>query len=86
MDEYRAMQITARLMTDEHPLQIRITVAEVWLMIGGLQLVVRQPELGDALKQRCEEIGRQLQDVVTARHPLAEQLLEMGWDTDFDVR
>jgi hypothetical protein len=86
MDERRAMMITEQLMTDKHPMWVTITIADIWLVIGALQLVVRQSELSDALKQRCEGIGRQLQDGVTERHPIAEQLLEMGWDTDFDMR
>jgi hypothetical protein len=85
VNQRQAMRITAQVMSDEQPLAVTISIKDAWLMISGLQLAARHPDLGTPLKQHLEQIGRQFQDAITERHPLAEQLLEMGWNTDFDV-
>jgi hypothetical protein len=84
-EEAADLALTHKVMTDLVPLEVFISIAEAWLLITALQLAIRHPALGEPMRQSLENIGRQFQESVVARHPEAADLLERGWDSFFDV-
>lgn len=84
MSDEQAMQITAQVMSDERPLQVTISIKEAWLLISALQLVCRHPGISTHMKDDFEHIARQFQDSIVEQHPVAQAVIEMGWDTRYD--
>lgn len=81
-DQY--MRIARRVMRDETPLNLTITISNAWILVSALQLATRHPVMGQPLRQHLEHIARQLQAAIVERHPEAEALLEMGWQPEHD--
>lgn len=86
IDKQSAVRTIAGVISDTTLLMpVHIRIREAWLIIAALQMATRHPDLSPEVCQTLEQIGRQFQDAVTARHPKAQELLEMGWNPDFDV-
>jgi hypothetical protein len=85
LSEKEMMEITKRVMSDKSPLDIRINIMELWVLISLLQLVTRDPELSEMMKQFATHHGKQFQKVIADTHPEANQVIELGWNTRFDV-
>jgi hypothetical protein len=52
--------------------------------VSALQLACRHPGLSTRMYDRIEGIARQFQTAVVERHPDTAEILEMGWDSQFD--
>lgn len=87
MNEYeqKFFEVAHQVMTDRQPLAVSITIAECWLLISGLQLCNRHPELSPIMRRQLEQIGRQFQQAIVDTHPDATELIEMGWNAEFDI-
>lgn len=66
-------------MSDETPLPVTISIKQAWLLISGLQLAVRHPEMSDLMRQDLEHIGKQFQQPIIELHPECYLLIEHGW-------
>jgi len=78
------MQIVRKCMTDERPLTVNITIKDAWLLISGLQLAIRHPELHGNTKDNLFSTARQFQIAIEAAHPESHELIDMGWNAAFD--
>jgi hypothetical protein len=85
VDEKKFMEITAKMMSDKTPLPVTIDIMQAWLLISGLQLACRHPEMDDKMRKALTHTARQFQAAIVAVHPEADELINMGWDTSFDV-
>jgi len=85
IDETKFKVITAHVMSDEQPLAIEISIKSAWLLLSGVQLVTRHPGLHSRTKEEFEHIGRQIQEAIRDVHPEADELMEMGWNPEYDV-
>lgn len=85
MDEKKFMKIGTRVMSDDTEIETTIDIKQAWILVNGLQLLCRHPGVSQAMKDIWTHIGRQLQEAIVTLHPEAEELLEMGWNPDFDV-
>lgn len=83
MDKSQWIRIAGNVMSDRQPIALTITIRDAWMLISGIQLATRHPELGPT-KQILIEIARQFQGVIIQAHPESEELLEAGWNQDFD--
>jgi hypothetical protein len=85
MDEQTAMQLVAAAMSNDTTLQINIQIKEAWMIVSAMQLASRHPDLSTNMKTAFEHIARQYQAAITAVHPEVHEVLEMGWNPDYDV-
>jgi hypothetical protein len=84
VDEEYVRKATGEVLDDESPFPVVLTVRQMWLLLCASQLATRQDDLSQITKSLTEEAGRLLQAEILVRHPSAEQLAEMGWDSDYD--
>lgn len=84
MNDEQAMEIVRECMTDERPLVVNITIKDAWLLVSAIQLATRHPELSVYMKDSLFSTARQFQTAIEAVHAEAHELMEMGWDTQFD--
>ncbi len=84
MNDDQAMQIVSDCLSDTTPLTVNITIADAWMLLSGIQLATRHPELSVYSKDRLFEAGLKFQAQVEAVHPEAHEFIEMGWDKRFD--
>lgn len=85
MDESKFKAIAAGVMSNEAPLAVSISIKEAWLLISGLQLITRHPEISKPLKAQLEHIARQFQAAITETHPEVAALIEMDRHVEHDV-
>lgn len=78
------MGITRKAMSDDTPIAIDLVIHQAWMIIGGLQLTLRHPELPDTSRTMLTTIARTFQAGIVAVHPETEELLEMGWHEEYD--
>ena len=86
MNKQRFMRIATVVMQDERPLPVEINIKEAWFLVSALQLATRHPAMESRQKRHITEIGRQFQNAIVAAHPEAQELLEAGWHSQFDLR
>lgn len=84
MNDKQAMEIVRECMTDERLLDVKITIKDAWLLVSAIQLATRHPELSMYMKDALFSTARQFQVAIEAVHGEAHELMEMGWDTQFD--
>jgi len=85
MNEQEYLEISAPIMRDKRPLSVNIQIRDAWILVGGLQLATRHPELTEPMKSMLGVIARHFQGAITRLYPEAQPLLEMGWDSEYDV-
>ncbi len=85
MDEEKYVEILKEVMSDDSPLTVKMDIMQAWMLVSGLQLLTRHPEVNQQLKDMWTHTARQFQEAILEQHPEAEELIEMGWNTDFDV-
>lgn len=85
MDEKKFMEIGKRVMSDDTEIETTIDIKQAWVLVSGLQLLCRHPEVSQTMKDIWTHTGRQFQEAIVTLHPDTEELLEMGWNTVFDV-
>lgn len=85
MNDQQFIDATAKVMSDKTPLSLTIQIRDAWLLVSGLQLATRHPMVTEPMKGLLETIARQFQGVIVKAHPEAQPLLEMGWDSEYDV-
>lgn len=84
MNDEQAMEIVRECMTDERPLTVNITIKDAWLLVSAIQLATRHPELSVYTKDSLFSTARQFQTAIENVHWEAHELMEMGWDTQYD--
>lgn len=80
----RELRKLAALMQDTQKIELTITIPQLWHVIAGLQLAWRHPGLGKPMKDTLHQITRQLSVPILITHPEMDNLLEMGWNENFD--
>lgn len=86
MDIKRYEDKVAEIMKDTTPLPVVIDIQQAWLLIAGLQLAYKHPGIGQALANHLEHVGRQFQQAIVEVRPDADELIEMGWNSEYDQR
>ncbi len=84
MSDEQANAIVLACMTDETRLTVNIQIKDAWLLLSGIQLATRHPELSVYMKDGLFESALKFQAAVEAVHPEAHEFIEMGWDKRFD--
>lgn len=84
MNKTQWIRIAGNVMRDRTPIALTITIRDAWLLVSGLQLATRHPEIDPTTKTFLEALARQFQGVIVEAHPEAGELLEMGWNQNFD--
>ncbi len=85
MDAKKFEAIGVKVMKDDTPLTVTIDIMQAWILVSGLQLLCRHPLVSQHMKDIWTHSGRQFQEAILEVHPDAEELMEMGWNEDFDV-
>jgi hypothetical protein len=85
MSEAEMLEITARVMKDQEPIQFIIHMMDAWVLVSQLQLVTRHPDISDAMRKFAEHTGHEIQKSIVAKYPEAEAVINLGWNTRFDV-
>lgn len=70
---------------DMPPLRLTYDRRDVYLLIGGLQSLVRHPELPPGVRARFELLGRDLQNRLSDDAELYA-MIEVGWNPAHDVK
>ena len=83
--EKKFMDIGRKVMEDDTEIEVVIDVPQAWILVNGLQLLCRHPGVSQAIKDMWTHTGRELQEAIVTLHPEAEEMIEMGWNTKFDV-
>ena len=83
--EEKFLEITKKVMSDDTPLPVMIDIMQAWLLVSGLQLLIKHPDVSQQMKDVWEHTARQFQEAIVELHPEAKELIEMGWNTDYDV-
>jgi len=79
-----SVKVLTKAMSDERLLSVSITIAQAWMLLSAMQLTVRDPYLESGLAERIEQIARQFQGSLAELHPDWQELMEMGWNPEFD--
>ncbi len=79
------MQIAKKVMIDENTYTLQISLADTWIIVSIMQLALRHPNIGGALKIRTHELCDLFINQITTYHPEAANLLEMGFDHQHDI-
>jgi hypothetical protein len=85
MSEERFLEMAAKIMSDNSPLPVMISIKEAWLLVSCLQLGTRHPHISPTQTSMFEQVGKQFQAAIVERHPEVSALINMGWDERFDV-
>lgn len=85
MDAEQFVEIGVKVLKDDTPLTVTIDIMQAWILVSGLQLLCRHPGVSQQMKDIWTHSGRQFQEAIAEAHPDAEELMEMGRNTDFDV-
>jgi hypothetical protein len=85
IDELAVMETLHRLATHQNPIDIKISLFEMHLLLVTVQLTVRHPKLGNELKLQLRAIGSWLQENI-GQFTDAEfrRFLEAGWLREYD--
>lgn len=86
MNEEKFMQVVAQVMRDDRVLPVNIHIREAWLLVSGLQLATRHPDMPERTRQALVEITHQFEGAIIELHPEAKIALEMGWDHAHDAK
>lgn len=79
------LQIAAQVITDKTPVRVHIEVKDLWLIVVGIQLASRHPEVSVVVKEMWEYLARYFQSMIVEIHPEAESVIEKGWHPEHDV-
>lgn len=85
MNEARYLAVTGQVMSDNTELMPIIHIKEAWLLISGLQLASRHPQVSGLMKQQWRDIADQFAEEIIRLHPEAETVIDIGWDETHDV-
>lgn len=77
-------KVVGKVISDKTLLPVTIDIAQAWLMVSTLQMATRHPEISPQTKAQIESIARQFQAAIVELHPYVNELIEMGWDVQFD--
>lgn len=83
--EEKYLEVLQKVMSDDTTIELEIDIMQAWLLVCGLQLLTRHPEVSQQMKDIWTHTAREFQEVILEVHPEAEELIEMGWNEDFDV-
>lgn len=78
--------IIERAMQDKNELQVIISIGEAWVLVAGLQVAARHPEIPPSTRSHLLNLGRQFQAAIVERHPEAYDVLEQGWHNPYSNR
>jgi hypothetical protein len=85
MSQEAMMEVIKKLAEDKEPVSISFGMFDLFMLIAQLQLVARHPELSKHQLDFANKMGKQFQKAITSLHPEADEVIEMGWNTRFDV-
>ena len=85
IDELAVMETLCALAQREEPVDLKLSVYEMHILLSSVQLTVTHPTLGEPLKIKLRAIGGWLQENI-GRFTDAEfrRFLEAGWHREFD--
>lgn len=73
------------IMLDAEPLEILLTMRDLWLIVGSVHLTVRHPDLPKTVFEIITPTARQIEARIVETHPDAWMLISMGWDERYDT-
>jgi hypothetical protein len=85
MNADQFIEATHRVMSDQTPLTVNISIMQAWLMVSAVQLAWRHPGLSGAMKRHLREIADQFGDRIVEIHPESRDLLDAGWQPEYDI-
>ena len=69
----------------EPPILAEISRLDAYMLMCGLQLLTRHPDMSDAQIDAWRSFGRTLQDALAGEAPELAEMMEAGWDPARDV-
>lgn len=85
LNDEEFMRLARPAMTDPTPLPVSISIADAWSLVSALQFTVRISQTGPQFKARLKDIAHQFQGAIEDAHPQVTRVLNMGWDSAYDV-
>lgn len=84
MNDKDALELLEKVMTDNQPVVFSMATREVYLLISYLQVAYRFPGMSKVMRGHIRHIADQVQLAVIENYPEIEEVLQKGWDTQFD--
>lgn len=84
MDEETYFTRALPALSDEQPLNLIMSVGDMWSVVTTIQLATRHPGQDASMLNHITHIGRQFEKVVVQFHPAVKQILADGWDERHD--
>jgi hypothetical protein len=72
-------EIGTKVLGDKTPITITISITQLWVLIGGIQLATKHPRLPKHTKDHLTHIGRELEQPLIRQYPEVKELIERGW-------
>lgn len=85
MNEQHFLDVLGKIFLDEQPLDIHISIRDLWMIDTALSVVCRHPDVSLHQKNWMMHLHDQLIVPILERHPEAKELIEAGWDETKDV-
>lgn len=73
------------ILNDDRSIMLETEIKTAYIMVATLQLATRHPHISDWLVSEVLGVGRAIQKGIDMAHPGAYDLLEKGWNSDYDV-
>ncbi|GEM_PF-2522008 len=83
--EEQFLEEAKKIMQDDAPMPMVSTVRDLWLVISGVQVACRHPQMSSYVLNNLQRITQEWIDSIAEHHPDAKELMEMGWQTEHDV-
>ncbi len=80
---YGAAQLEP-IMLDQEPLEIALTMRDLWLIVGSVHLAVRHPDLPKTVSDMIKPAALSIEERIIEHHPDSWLLIQMGWDERYD--
>ncbi len=84
MNDKDALEIIEKVMTDENRVTFGLSTMDVYLLLSYLQVAYRFPGMSKVMRGHMRHIADQIMQAITTNHPEAIQIIEKGWDAQFD--
>ena len=77
--------LNKRIMSDQRQIVVNMTVGDVLLLIGLLQLAYRHPELNESVRTATFNLASGLQHGIEFLYPEAHALIMSGWKSSTKI-
>lgn len=81
----RFNQLMQAIGTDTRTIEMVTTPARLFILISHLQLALRHPANNGSSSHLVREIAENMAEVVCKFHPGARELIDQGWDSQYDM-